>query len=258
MKILISGINSGLGRFLYENLGGTGFDKSDCPDTWPNKLIQTKFDCIIHCAFNSAQSVKAKDLPEYIDDNVILTQRLLALEYKKFIFMSSVDVYPKDGKLHSEDEIIDQAKTCGLYALTKSISEEMVKQQSRNYLILRCSSLLGKYSRKNSLIRLLEAKKGFALSLSKNSKFNFVLHSDLLRFINIAIAHDYRGVYNIASKDSISLLRLADHLGKTVKFGKFVYNAGKINTEKINSTYKGFKKRSISVVDEFVKEVENG
>lgn len=139
MNILISGVKSGLGRYLHENLGGVGFDKDDFAARF-TKLKQERFDVIIHCAFNSARTVNSKELGEYINDNLLLTEKLLSIRHKKFIFISSVDVYPKDSLVHFEDEVIDLNKLSGIYGITKLSSEAIVTSFSSNYLILRSSS----------------------------------------------------------------------------------------------------------------------
>ena len=51
-KYLVTGIKSGLGKYLYENLSdAAGLDRSGF-----NLIKDEEYDTIIHCAFNKAQT----------------------------------------------------------------------------------------------------------------------------------------------------------------------------------------------------------
>jgi len=251
-KFVITGNKSGLGRYLHENLSGLGFDRDNLASAI--KEIKRKgTNVIIHCAFNPAKTVDARLLYSYLYDNVLLTKELTLLPHKKFIFISTVDVYPKNNRLHTEKENIDAASLSDLYAITKLMSEAIVKNNCCNYLILRPTAMLGKYSRKNSLISILEDKR-CTLSLSGKSSFNYVLHSDILEFIRYAIGRKLQGVYNIASSRALSLSQIAEMSGNRVKFGKYNYYAGNISNKKVISTFKSFNKTSKDVIRRFIEE----
>ena len=161
-KFLITGTSSGLGKYLHDNLGGISLNRE--------KIQKNGAEIIIHCAFNSDRNPKNTD--QYFRDNVFLTGELTKVPHKKFIFISSVDVYPKDAKRHFENEVINRNKIDGLYAATKFMSEQLVKKNCSNFLILRCVALLGKDSRKNSLIKIIKDDKP-TLTLSGKSVFNY-------------------------------------------------------------------------------------
>ncbi|MEK7517258.1 MAG: NAD-dependent epimerase/dehydratase family protein [Patescibacteria group bacterium] len=250
-KFLITGHKNGLGRFLYEYFGGIGFDRNMPPDKFEH-IRREGVDVIIHCAFNSAREINSKNLYPYLSDNVFLTKRLAKIPHKKFIFISSVDVYPKDNKKHSESEVIDVNQVSGIYAITKLMSESIVQNICPNFLILRCSTLLGHDSRENSLIKIIKEASP-ALALSADSLFNYILHKDVLEFIQIAIKKDLQGIYNLSSSKNITLSQISELLGKKVNFGKYKYNVGNIDNNKITSIFPTFKKTSREAVLEFLK-----
>jgi nucleoside-diphosphate-sugar epimerase len=252
LRILVTGTRSGLGKYVHENLGGLALTRHT-PAEERKKIKNSIVDVIIHCAFNSRRGVNSDNLYQYIQDNVNLTEELVSIPHKKFIFISSIDVYPKRKGNHSEDEIIDIDSLNGIYGITKLMSESIIKNQCRNYLILRASALLGKYSRKNSLLRILEDK-DCTLTLSGNSRFNYVLHSDVLDFIKFSIEHDIKGIYNLASSDNITLSEVAEMTDKKVKFGSYFYDAGNIDNSKISSVFPAFKKTSKEVIAQFIGE----
>lgn len=252
MKILVSGSLSGLGKYIFGQFGGIAWNR-DITDKEKEKLKAEGVDIIVHCAFNLSQSVDSNNLYDYLADNVLLTEELLNIPHKKFIFISSVEVYPKDRKLNSEEEVIDVNTVNGIYGVTKLMSESQVMKQSPNYLILRCSALLGKNSRKNSLIKIMEGIR--ELILTADSVFNYVLHSDVSDFIKLAIEQDIRGIYNVSSSKNIVLSEVAKTLGKKVNFGKYYYNVGNLDNSKISSIFPAFKKTSKEVIVAFSEEV---
>ena len=68
---LITGINSGLGKYLYENLPNTvGLNRS----TNFEAIKHIKYDTIVHCAFNKEMQIT--DYKKYLEDNILLTQKL--------------------------------------------------------------------------------------------------------------------------------------------------------------------------------------
>lgn len=251
MKFLITGHKSGLGRYLYEHFGGIGFDRN-MPQALFEHIRREGVDVIIHCASQPPRAVTWRSLYPFIDDNVLLTERIAKVSHKKFIFISSVDVYPKATGSHKEGEDIPLESIKNFYALTKLISESIVSNKSTNYLILRCTALLGKNSRKNSLIKIIEGTR--ELTLSGRSTFNYILHSDIADFIEYAINKDIRGIYNVASSKNTTLLEVANSLGKKVRFGSYIYNVGGIDNSKISSIFPAFKKTSKEVILQFSKE----
>jgi len=251
VKILTTGINSGLGRCIYEDIRCLGLGRNTSIEEI-ERIKNDGVETIIHCAFNSNSQVNLNSLYQYLQDNVLLTKELISFPHKKFIFISSVDVYPKDVNLHLEDENIDMSAVNSIYGITKLMSESLVKKYCENYLILRASAMLGKYSRRNSLIRMIEDTE-CELTLSYNSRFNYILHSDILDFIKFSISHDIKGTLNVVSSENITLLEVADMLKKTIRFGKYFYDVGNINNSRISSVFPAFKKSSREIIFEFMR-----
>lgn len=249
MKILITGISSGIGKYLYGSFECTGLNRENAAAVI-KKLKRTGTDVIIHCAFNSSIRIYTGSIYSYIQDNVFLTEQLTKIPHKKFIYFSSVDVYPKDKKRHSEEESIDLNSLNGQYAITKLVSEEIVKNNCRDYLILRLSGLLGEYSKPNTLIKILTDDKP-KLSITRNSSFNYMLHNDILAFLKYALEKDLKGVYNVASSSNLTVHEIARVLKKKVKYGKFHYDVGNIDNRKALSIFPSFNKTTLDVITQF-------
>lgn len=251
MTILTTGTLSGLGKYIYENLGGIALSRDMPPDV-REKIRSSSVDTIIHCAFNSQKKVDSENLYQYLQDNVFLTGELVNIPHKKFIFLSTVDIYPKNSRKHTEEEIIDTNSVNSIYGITKLMSESIVRSRCSNYLILRASALLGVSMRENSLSRMLDNKE-CVLSLSGDSEFNYVLYSDVLEFIRCSMKNDLTGIYNTASSTNISLSEAADMAGADVKFGDYIYYVGSPDNSRISSLSPAFRKTSKEVIKEFIK-----
>lgn len=250
MRILVTGHKSGLGKYLFENFPDAIGQDRETREEEKEKIKEDEVDVIIHCAFNSSWDVTSESLFSYIQDNVFLTRELTSIPHKKFVFVSSVDVYPRGKQTHSEDEIIDVNAVEGIYAMTKLISESMVKEYGKQYLIFRSSAFLGPYSRKNSLKKVMEDENP-VVTLTPESEFNYVLYSDVLKFLQEAIEKNLKGVYNIASSENMKLSDIANMFQKKVTFGAYQYMVGNIDNTKAVSVFPAFRKTSQEVIKEF-------
>ncbi len=237
MKYLITGVKNGFGKYIYEKFGGFGLTRQNAGELEKITYAET----IIHCAFNKKESIQQKELSDYIQDNIFLTKKLLKIPHKKFVFLSSVNVYPKNKKEHSEDEKINLNDVKTIYGITKLMSESLIIKESRNPLILRCPNLLGPYSN-NNINRLIKKE---PITLSEDSVLNLILYDDVVSFI----LGDYSGIYNLASLENITFFEISKILNKKeITFGNFHYNVGKIDNSKC-----GFKKTSKEVFLDFLK-----
>jgi nucleoside-diphosphate-sugar epimerase len=226
MTYLITGTGSGLGKYLKEKLDGVAFKRSNDLQCF-NLNTSCTFDAIVHCAFNQCQNVSSLDLHQYLADNLFFIQKLLTVPHRKFIFISSADVYPRRDFYFKEDDQYSIENITGIYGLTKLMAETLLKNNSKNYLILRSTALLGSYSRPNSLIKLLY-EKNCQLTLHPQSRFNYILHQDVLQFIQIALKNDLCGTYNLAATTSIFLEEVAHVFKRDVCFGTYLYQVANI------------------------------
>lgn len=247
MRTLVSGANSGLGSYLQKLFRAESLTR----DISVARLIENEeYDVIIHCAVNPNISQDEKSLASFIEDNLILTSDLLKVKHKYFIFISSVDVYPKIQELKcSEDQNICLSDLKNEYPIVKLMSESLVLKNSSRSLILRPSAMLGSESRPNSLIKMLKDKP-LKLELSGDSIFNYILHEDVGKFIYRSIEARIEGVYNLASLENITLNDVVrKYKLKNVTFGDFKYSTGDIVTSKVNLEGSFFTKKSMEVVD---------
>lgn len=253
--VLVTGTLSGLGRSVHETLGGIGWTRQLPTHEERNEIKRRGVDVIIHCAVNARRSidVDSDNLYGYVADNVLLTEELQSIPHQKFIYISTTAVYPPQLSIFREEQVIQVDAVDGIYATTKLISEAIVRTHCPNLLILRLVAPLGRYSRKNSLIRILDDEP-CTLTLAADSTFNYVLHSDVCDFIRFAIATDIQGIYNVASKGNLTLSDIAAWQSKKLNFGGYRHDIGNVDNTKIAAIFPAFRKTSREVVAQFIQE----
>ncbi|KKK89226.1 hypothetical protein LCGC14_2735250, partial [marine sediment metagenome] len=206
---------------------------------------------------SKSKDVDHRNCADYFRDNVFLTETVLSIPCKKFIYISTVDVYPQSSHSWKEDDklIFNTGTPClGLYGTSKFVSESLVVC-SPNWLILRCAVLLNKYSRTNTIKRILDTSEHHNLFVSGASEYNFVLASDLAKFIEMAISNDLQGIYNVASSDYVRLDALVKEFNSDVTFSDYVYRLGKVNNRKICGVAPFFDKSTLEAVRQFSQEL---
>lgn len=196
-KFLVTGINSGLGKYLYENLPNSlGLNRDNF-----NLVKDEDYNTIIHCAFNKENIIT--DYKKYLDDNIFLTQRLKNLNYTNFIYISTVDVYQENPTM---------------YAHFKRFSETLL---DKNDLVLRCPMMLGNTMKPNHITKLLSNVD--SLGLSGDSTFNYILMDDLVEFFASEDYKQHKGIIDFVSRGLVKLQDVKNHFNSTTKLGNHTY-----------------------------------
>jgi hypothetical protein len=197
---LITGINSGLGKYLYEKLPNTvGLNRG----TNFEAIKHIKYDTIVHCAFNKEMQIT--DYKKYLEDNILLTQKLKNLKYKKFIYISSVDVYQPEPNI---------------YSIFKNLTETLI---GKNDLILRCSMMLGNTMKSNHVSKIKDNIS--SINLSEDSEFNYILMDDLVEFFKNKDYSKHSGIIDFVSNSIIKLKDVKKYFGSTTELGNYVYTS---------------------------------
>jgi len=209
MKVLISGTNSGLGKWLSKKF-------PNCDKLVRESSIKDfrseSYDLIIHCAGCVKHYTWSNFELDMFEDNVFLTRDLVSIPHKKFVYISSIDA-AKDSP----------------YGSTKRLSEIIVKELCEKYLILRPSALLGKEMKKNTFQKIL---RGEDIVLSKDSVMNYILYEDILQSID----DEHIGLKVLRSNDDVTVEEVVNIFGKKLNFGNIHYEVeyvkSDINTNK--------------------------
>lgn len=227
MRLLVSGAASGLGRYLARRLGATPLVRGT-----PIAELEhgSAFDAIIHCAAAAYRNVTNRSLYRYLADNLLLTRDLCAIPHRRFIYMSSIAVYPSDATDTTPDAVIPCDQPHDLYRLMKLGGEAITLANATRPLVLRISGMLGEDARPNTVSRIL-GEDDLRVSLAAESSFNYVLHQDIGDFVERSFEFDLAGTFNVAASANVELREIADTFGKSVSWGNFVYRTPPIDIE---------------------------
>ncbi|HEX4045722.1 MAG TPA: NAD(P)-dependent oxidoreductase [Gammaproteobacteria bacterium] len=251
-EILVTGARSGLGRHCCERFNGVPLTRQTSFAELYDAAKQKPFRAIIHAAFNTKPEVSDTQLYTYLQDTLLLTKQLLTLPHQKFIFISSVDVYPKNHQRHHEDETIQLNDVHNIYGVAKLMTESMVQHEGNNPLILRPTALLGVYAKANSLVKIL-TQANVALTLAAESTFNYIRHEDVSEFIQQALLMDLTGIYNLAAAEKISLAEICQRYQRSAVFGQYAYQTDDIANEKALAVRADFARTSLENVQLFIE-----
>lgn len=250
-QILISGTRCGLGKYLHARLGGSEVTRLTTAEEWRAIMART-FDVVIHCAASAPRETAFEQLPSLVDDNILLTRRVLKCQWRYFIYISTAWVYSTDPVRHDENERLLPERARNFYTLTKMISESLVAQSSGDRLILRPCSLIGKEARLNNIMRVISDANP-VLTLKAGSRYNLVYHQDIAEFIEYAIANSVTGIFNIAASDCLTLAEIAGMTGRRPTYGPYDFDAGDIGNDKVAALFPVFKQTSREVLERFLR-----
>jgi dTDP-4-dehydrorhamnose reductase len=231
-KILITGANSGLGKFLAENLSGCIAITRD-----NNQYPNIEYDLVIHCAYNTKEKI---DKYKILQDNIFFTKDLCKLKTKKFVYISTIDVYNQE-----KNE----------YNIVKRLAESIVEEENENYLILRCSAMIGKDMRKNNFLKIIQDDEP-VLSLAKDSTFNFIRHEQILRIIIDSFNQNITGIYDVVSSSNVELKEVSKLLEKNCQYGKYKYTTSNIDNKKLISNFSYMNIDSLTNVKQFMRQTD--
>lgn len=234
MKILVTGTNSGLGKYIYRKIGTHKYSRKKNINSYKNK----KWDLIIHCGYYVG------DDPYKNYENIFHSYNLSQLNYKKFIFMSSLIVYEKE-KNKSEFSKISLSNKKSVYANNKILCESFYDLS--NSLILRLGTLIGKDMRKNNIYKVLHSKKP-NVSLNSKSTYTFIDYTEVLDFIKLSLKRDFKGIFNFNRIDKTSLDEIAKTFHKKINYGNHKFNCVIASNKKINKLFNLNILRSIDIL----------
>jgi nucleoside-diphosphate-sugar epimerase len=249
-NILVTGVRSGLGHAVHQRLGGIGFTRGMALDD-PAILAAAPFDAIIHCAVNAAKAVSMNTAYGYMEDNLLLTQRLVGIPHRKFVLISTLAVYPSTGRAVSEQDDVDLLPLAGPYAFTKLFSDLYVQQCANAPLVLRTTTLLGPAMRRSTITRAL-TERNCQLFLAPDARYNFVMHDDIVDFIVMAMDQGIAGPFNIGSEGLVTLSSLVDQLGLSVNYGEYHYDIGPVDVRKAGALHPAFARPSWQTLNRFI------
>ncbi len=225
----------------------------------PIILKSKKIHTIIHAAAFSFPPESEKNKKMYLNNNIIKTKKFInycsKLKIKKFIFLSSSNVYNFNKKIIKPAKENQKLNPENYYGKTKSVIEEYLKRKFKICYILRLFNIAGYtnknkifYEFKNNFRRIMPViteafrkKISFKINLVKNKNKliyparDFVHIQDFLNIILKILKEKTNGlnIMNIGNKKLIYLDTIISSFEKIVKkkmhYKKRFYKIGNYN-----------------------------
>mgnify|MGYP006075898727 CR=1 FL=1 len=247
-KILVTGINSGLGKYLVKELKCYGLSrKSDI-----KKLSKIKWNLIIHCAVNTKKINFKNDLIKQINDNLVLSYNISNFSGKK-IFISSCAVYEKiDLRKRIEKKIDFINNDNSQYSMNKILSESFFINDKNN-VILRMGSIVGKPMKNNTIYKILNNNLP-KIGVRANSQYSFISYKEIYEFISLVVNKKISGIYNFLRTDYNSIKNISNNLfpDKKIKFGNYQFSVVKADNHKISKLFLKNKKNTGDILKEYL------
>jgi len=205
-NILITGTGSGLGKYLWANIHDSAGLSRENTGILDYPIF---YDTIIHCAFNKQKiefgKTPSDQINKFIQDNVILTNDLLKIPHKKFVYISTIDVYNEGNS----------------YALFKLMAENMVMQDPDS-LIIRPSMLLGDTMKPNHVTKI---KDNTTITLHSSSEFNYILMEDLLKFFTSGDYLNLSGILDFVADTDVEISEVIKYFNSKSKTGHHIHDS---------------------------------
>ncbi len=198
-------LGSDLVKFLGKDFETTAIDKDNYKD-----YLGQKFDVLINANGNSRRFwANEHPLEDFEASTVSVYKSFFDFSFKKYIYISSPDVYenPGDPESAKENQNIS-ASHLSHYGFHKYLSERLVEHYAKDYLIIRPASLLGDGLKKGVVYDILNDA---ALFVAAESQIQFISTSEVVNTIQALITGGIKNeIFNVAGRGAVLVSRIAE------------------------------------------------
>jgi len=217
-------------------LGGNGFigsaftnflkkhDKDFKTITRENYELFKGTECSIFINANgNSKKYLAENEPkiDFRQSVVSVLDSLADFQFKKYIYLSSSDVYPVNSSLQNSCEDFNfYGSIKSNYGFHKYLSELCVKKYSVNWLTFRLGGFVGKGLKKNAIFDIINKKK---LWVHPESKFQFMDTEECAQIVvELAETSVANEVFNLTAKGSISIREIQNLAGVNLDYDSYL------------------------------------
>jgi nucleoside-diphosphate-sugar epimerase len=182
-----------------------------------NDYIGSSCDLLINANGNSKKFLAKQDPLLEFDESVCSVRKsLLDFKAKKYVFLSSCDVYPdcSNSDATQESNIIDISMQSP-YGFHKYLAEQCVRHSHEDWLIFRMGGFVGKGLKKNAIFDILS---GEQMWLNPESELQYINTDIAANLVMEVIQKGYsKEVFNLCADGVIKLQEVIDITNSKVK-----------------------------------------
>jgi len=175
-----------------------------------DELVGHECDILINANGNSSKVLAAKQPSVDFDKTVLSVKKTLTdFKFKKYILISSCDVYPdcSSPKYTAEDLKIDVSKQSS-YGSHKYLAEQYVIQNTKKWLIFRLGGMVGHNLKKNSIYDIIH---GGPLWLDPQSQLQFMNTDNVAQIVFTIINNNIiNNIFNVCGNGLVKLQDLLE------------------------------------------------
>ena len=206
-------LGSDLVKYLSQSFLVTSISKENY-----SQFINHSFDVVVNANGNSKRFWAVKNpLKDFVLSTVSVYKSLFDFKFKTYIYVSSSDVYVDHSSIASTSENQTQGQNkLSPYGFHKYLSEEIIKNHCKRYLILRASMVLGKNLKKGPIYDVINKN---PLFISKTSRLQIISTQEVAKaiafLIDKKIAND---IFNLGGKGVVDFEKIQTYFSTPVSF----------------------------------------
>ncbi len=218
MKTLaIIGGNGMLGSDLIKYLSQSFLVTSISKENY-SQFINHSFDVVVNANGNSKRFWAIKNpLEDFAVSTVSVYKSLFDFKFSTYVYISSSDVYVNHSSVIStlEDQIQDLSQLSS-YGLHKYLSERIVENHCKSYIVLRVSMLLGQNLKKGPIYDIINKN---PLFISENSRLQMISTQEVANIITFLINKKIENdIFNVGGKNIVDFEKIQTYFSTPVSF----------------------------------------
>jgi len=243
-------LGSDLVEFLSERYKVTIIDR-DNYDQYKGK----SFDVLINANGNSRKFwADQNPFLDFEASTISVVKSLFNFKFKKYIYISSVYLYEdfsqKEVKVFTKEAFEDKDLNIiklSPYSLHKYLSEQIVKRYASDYLIMRCSMMIGKRAKKGPIFDILNDQ---PLFITLSSKLQLITTEAVANALHVLISKNKKGeIFNIGGNGAFDFKKAEKYFSRKIKV-----SPGAKKQEIEQNIYKLSKFFKLKTSEEYLKE----
>lgn len=220
MRIAVLGGNGLLGADLVKFFSSPKNKVTAITRDTYEKNKGKQFDLFINASGNSKRFWALQNvLSDFDASTSSVYKTLFNFKSKQYIYISSVDVYPNPSSPRKtlENQEMDITKQ-NSYGFHKYLSEQIIKKHTNDWIVLRCSMVLGTNIKKGPFFDILNNNPIF---ISKSSKLQIITTKALSQVIMALISkRATRETFNIGGRGTFAFAGIDKYFNRRVEVSK--------------------------------------